>query len=132
MATNVQTILHLFNTLEALIIVAIPDANHSIADKMFARRVTRQREDPSRASDVSALLSSSLRKPDRIMLETESVQSETARNFSRFFNELGYTTQLYPPAGNYKLGCKLVFACQLRENRPRMTLAAFGRLREIR
>jgi hypothetical protein len=26
------------------------------------------------------------------MLETESVQSETARNFSRLFNESGYTT----------------------------------------
>jgi hypothetical protein len=26
------------------------------------------------------------------MLETESVQSETARNFSRLFNESGYTS----------------------------------------
>src|ERR1019366_2789081 len=62
----------------------------SKSTKAFARRVTRQGEDPSRASAVSALRSSSLRKPDRIMRATESVQSETARNFSRLFNESGY------------------------------------------
>ena len=54
-----------------------PSASVSIglnpkSTKAFARRVTRQGEDPSRASAVSALRSSSLRKPDRIMLETES------------------------------------------------------------
>ena len=54
-----------------------PSASLSIglnpkSTKAFARRVTRQGEDPSRASAVSALRSSSLRKPDRIMLETES------------------------------------------------------------
>src|SRR6202163_755886 len=37
-------------------------------------------------SHKRALRSSSLRKPDRIMLETESVQSETPRNFFRLFN----------------------------------------------
>src|SRR3984893_11802744 len=58
--------------------------------------VSRQGEDPSRASAVSALRSSSLRKQDRIMFENEYVQSETASNFFQLFNELGYTSSTVP------------------------------------
>src|SRR5665811_332695 len=63
----------------------------SKSTKALARRDTRQGEDPSRASAVSALRSSSLRKPDRIMRATESARSKIARNFYRLFNESGYS-----------------------------------------
>jgi hypothetical protein len=43
---------------------------------------------------VSALRSSSLRKPERTISPTESAQSEIARNFCRLLNESGYNMEL--------------------------------------
>src|SRR5450759_1211141 len=66
----------------------------SKSTKAFARRETRQGEDPSRASAVSALRSFSLRNPDCIMRATKSARSKNARNFYRLFNESGYIQNL--------------------------------------
>src|SRR5665811_71108 len=74
----------------------------SKSTKAFARRETRQGEDPSRASAVSALRSFSLRNPDCIMPATESARSKNARNFYRLFNESGYTNKRRLRS---KLGC---------------------------
>src|SRR5665811_1554 len=71
----------------------------SKSTKAFARRETRQGEDPSRASAVSALRSFSLRNPDCIMPATESVRSKNARNFYRLFNESGYSYFRPGPVG---------------------------------
>src|SRR5207344_1581410 len=56
----------------------------------FARRVTRQAADPSRAKAIHLWRSSSPRKRPRIMAPSESAQQRNARNFPRLFNESGY------------------------------------------
>ena len=66
-----------------------PDCK-SKSTKAFARRVTREATDPSRANAISLLRSSSLRKPPRIMRTSESAKPENSRIFYRDFNESEY------------------------------------------
>src|SRR5450756_2590947 len=87
--------------------MCIRDSPLSKSTKAFARRETRQGEDPSRASTVSALRSSSLRKPDCIMRATESARSENARNFYRLFNESGYR-KLSLAGGSERLALRII------------------------
>src|SRR5579863_3349969 len=63
----------------------------SSSTKAFARRVKRDAAEPSRASAISSIRSSALRKPPRITPTSESINQQNARNFARFFNESGYT-----------------------------------------
>jgi hypothetical protein len=53
----------------------------SKSTKAFARRVTREAADPSRAGATSSLRSPSPRKPHRIMHPSESDRAQDARNF---------------------------------------------------
>ena len=62
----------------------------SKSTKAFARRVTREATDPSRANAISLLRSSSLRKPPRQHCETSKfAKPENSRIFYRDFNEFG-------------------------------------------
>src|ERR1700691_5461130 len=63
----------------------------SNSTRALARLVTRPAAKPSRASAISALRSSSIRKPPRIMRPSESDPPPNARHFSRVLIESGYT-----------------------------------------
>src|SRR5450631_968159 len=56
----------------------------SKSTRAFARRVTRPAAKPSRVNAISALRSSSLRKPPRIMRPCESGQRPNTRHFVGF------------------------------------------------
>src|SRR6202041_1604471 len=60
----------------------------------LARLCTRPAAKPSRASAISALRSSSIRKPPRIMRPSESYPPPNARHFSRVLIESGYNDKL--------------------------------------
>src|SRR5579863_3389822 len=63
----------------------------SSSTKAFARRVKRDAAEPSRASAISSIRSSALRKPPRTTPTSQSINQQNARNFARFFNESGYS-----------------------------------------
>src|SRR6202041_3562642 len=58
----------------------------------LARLCTRPAAKPSRASAISSLRSSSIRKPPRIMRPSESDPPPNARHFSRVLIESGYNS----------------------------------------